>query len=95
MSQLDPISGSIVQAPMAQRNQEMDKARQMRHAQDARKNTAASGEEEVEESVPSADELPTVGDEHHAREKRKNTYGRHKPQESEVDDEGDGLDLTA
>jgi hypothetical protein len=95
MSQLNPILGSIVQTPMAQRTQEMDKARQIRHAQDARKNTAASGEEEVEESVSSPDELPAVGDEHHNRQNRKNTYTRQRPPEPEVEDEGDGLDLTA
>ena len=95
MSQLNPILGSIMQTPMVQRGQEMDKARQIRHAQDARKNTAASGEEEVEESVSSPDELPAVGDEHHNRQNRKNTYTRQRPPEPEVEDEGDGLDLTA
>jgi hypothetical protein len=96
MSQLNPILGSIVQTPMAQRTQEMDKSRQIRLAQDARKkNAAASGEEEVEESVSSPDELPAVGDEHHNRQNRKNTYTRHPAPEPETDDEGDGLDLTA
>jgi hypothetical protein len=95
MSQLNPILGSIVQEPMAQRSQAIDKARQIRHAQDAKKNAAANGDEEVEESVSSADELPAVGDEHHNRQNRKNTYTRQRPPEPEVEDEGDGLDLTA
>jgi hypothetical protein len=95
MSQLNPILGSIVQEPMAQRSQAIDKARQIRHAQDAKKNAAANGDEEVEESVSGADELPAVGDEHHNRQNRKNTYTRQRPPEPEVEDEGDGLDLTA
>jgi len=96
MSQLNPILGSIAQTPMAQRTQEMDKARQIRHAQDAsKKNTAASGDEEVEESVSSPDELPAIGDEHQHRQQRKNTYTRRRPPEPEAEDEGDGLDLTA
>jgi hypothetical protein len=95
MSQLNPITGSILQAPDMQRTQDMDKARQLRQAQDAQKNTAAHGEEEVEESVPSTDELQAVGDEHHARDKRKKNYTRHAAPEPEKDEEGDGLDLTA
>jgi hypothetical protein len=95
MSQMNPITGSILQAPMAQRAQEMDKARQIRSTQDARKNAAAPGEEEVEESVASADELPALGDEHPNRQNRKNTYTRQRPLEPEVEEEGDGLDLTA
>jgi hypothetical protein len=95
MSQLNPILGSIVQEPMMQRGQAMDKARQIRSAQDSRKNSAATGEEEVEESVASPDELPAVGDEHHNRQNRKNTYTRQRPPEPEVEDEGNGLDLTA
>ena len=79
----------------AQRSQEMDKSRQVRQAQDTKKNTAASGEAEVEESVASPDELQPVGDEHPNRQNRKNTYTRHRPPEPEAEDEGDGLDLTA
>jgi hypothetical protein len=67
----------------------------MCHAQEARKNTAASEEEEVEESVSSADALPEVGDEHQNRQKRNNTYGKRRPSEPEIADEGDNLDLTA
>jgi len=95
MSQMNPITGSIVQTPMVQRSQEIDKARQIRHAQDTRKNAAASGDEEVEESVASADELQAVSDHDHSRQKRKNTYTRQRPPEPETEDEGDGLDLTA
>jgi hypothetical protein len=95
MSQMNPITGSLMQEPIVQRGQAMDKARQIRSAQDSRKNSAATGEEEVEESVASPDELPPVGDEHHKGQNRKNTYTRQRPPEPEVEDEGNGLDLTA
>jgi len=95
VSQINPITGSILQAPGAQRAQEIDKSRQIRHSQDARKNAAAAGEEEVEESVISPDELPGVGEQNHNRQKRKNTYSRQRPPDPEPEEPADGLDLTA
>lgn len=86
-----------MQASTVQRTQEMDKARQIRRVQDvSKKNTAASDEQEVEESVSSPDELPGAGDEHHNRQQRKNTYSRRKPTDPDPEeDEGPNLDLTA
>ena len=95
MSQINPITGSILQAPGAQRAQEIDKSRQIRQTQETRKNAAAAGEEEVEESVISPDELPEVGEQNHGRQKRNNTYSRRRPPEPEPEDPADGLDLTA
>jgi hypothetical protein len=96
MSQINPILGSIVQTPMAQRQQELGKAEQIRHRQDQRKNTAASSEEEVEESVASPDELPPTAGDTHPRQQGKRTYSRKKnEEESETPADGDGLDLTA
>ena len=96
MSQLNPILGSILQTPMAERTQELGKAQQIRQRQDLRKNSAATSEEEVEESVASADELqPTAGDSH-PRQQGKPTYSRKKNEEqSETPADGDTLDLTA
>jgi hypothetical protein len=96
MSQINPILGSIVQTPMAQRQQELVKAEQARHRQDQRKNTAASSEEEVEESVESPDEVPPTAGDSHPRQHGKGTYSRKKEEEeSETPADGDGLDLTA
>ena len=95
MSQINPIMGSLVQAPAAQRLQETEKARQNRHAADLRKNTAANSQEEVEESVASADELQAAGDEQQNPRQKKGTYSRRKPHEEEEPDKPDGLDLTA
>jgi hypothetical protein len=95
MSLVNPLTGSMVQAPAAQRIQDLDKARQMRHAQETRKNAAASDEQEAEESVASADDLPPIGDESPNPRKKKGTYSRKPPQPPPEDAEGNGLDLTA
>jgi hypothetical protein len=95
MSQLNPLTASILQAPSVQRNMETDKARQLRQDEDKLKNSAATQDEEVDESVHSPDELKPSGDEHHKDKQRKNTYTRHKPPEPENPDDGASLDLTA
>jgi hypothetical protein len=94
MSLMNPLNASILQAPTAQRIQDTDKSRQMRHAQEVRKNAAATDEQEVEESVASADELPETGDQANNRKQRKKTYTR-RPPKPEPENEGGSLDLTA
>ncbi len=74
---------------------ETDKARQLRRAQDLEKNVAATQNEEADESVHSPDQLQAAGDEHQKDQKKKNTYSRHRPSESEDKPEDSGLDLTA
>jgi hypothetical protein len=96
MSQLNPILGSILQTPMAQRQQEMGRADQIRHRQDQRKNTAATSDEEVEESVASADALQGATGDTHDKQQRKGTYSRRPSQEeTQPEGESDSLDLTA
>jgi len=95
MSQLNPLTSSILQAPGVQRNLETDKARQLRQAEDKLKNSAPTDDEEMDESVHSPDGVQKPGDEHHKEQQRKNTYSRHKPNEPDATDEGTSLDLTA
>jgi hypothetical protein len=95
MSQIDPIMGSIVQAPAAQRLQESEKSRQIRHSSDLRRNATADSEEEVQESVSSPDELQPSPDQQKKGQKRKGTYSRQKPPKPQEDEHPDGLDLTA
>lgn len=95
MSQLNPLTASILQAPTVQRNMETDKARQLRQDEDKLKNSAAAPDEELDESVHSPDELKAAGDEHHKDKQRKNTYTRHRPPEPENPEESISLDLTA
>jgi hypothetical protein len=95
MSQLNPLTASILQAPVVQRNMETDKARQLRQDEDKLKNSAPTDDEELDESVHSPDGLKAAGDEHHKGQQRKNTYTRHKPPESETLEDGNIIDLTA
>ncbi|MGD0461967.1 MAG: hypothetical protein ABSB74_05725 [Tepidisphaeraceae bacterium] len=95
MSQINPITGSILQASAAQRQQETQKISQIRRVHDRAKNSAASDEEEVEESVASTDELQPSGDEQKGHQQRKGTYSRHPSSEPELNAEGERLDLEA
>ena len=95
MSQINAITGSIVQAPTVQRQQEMDKAQQIRQRQDRQKNTAASNELEVEQSVASPDQVQATVNEQHGRQPRRKTYARRHPPEPEPPTDGESLDLTA
>jgi hypothetical protein len=96
MAQINNITASILQAPSAQRLQDADKTRQIRHTRDVRKNTATSDETEVEESVTSADEVQPAADERQgAGQKKKGAYSRNPKPDSEEPTEGDHLDLRA
>jgi hypothetical protein len=95
MSQINPLAGSILQAPAAARQQESQRTSQLRTVHDRTKNSAASDEEEVEESVASADEVQPAGDEQKGNPQRKGTYSRHPSSDPEPNAEGERLDLEA
>jgi hypothetical protein len=95
MSQINPITGSIVQAPTVQRQQEVQKASQIRQAQDQRRNSAAADEEEVEQSVVSADGLQPIGDDQQGHQQGGGTYSRNRPKDSDPPGDGQRLDLKA
>ncbi|HEX4053072.1 MAG TPA: hypothetical protein VHX86_02295 [Tepidisphaeraceae bacterium] len=95
MSQINPITGSILQAPTVQRQQESQKASQIRQAQDRHRNSATADEEEVEESVSSADGLQPIGDDQQGHPQGKGAYSRGQPKDSDSDSDGERLDLQA
>ncbi|MGD0140419.1 MAG: hypothetical protein ABSD28_16235 [Tepidisphaeraceae bacterium] len=95
MSQINAITGSIVQAPTVQRQQEMGKSQQIRQRQDRQKNAAASDEQEVEQSVASPDQVQPIANEQHGQPQRRKTYARRHPAEPEPPTDGESLDLTA
>ncbi len=95
MTEINPLAGSILQAPAAARQQEAHKTAQVRSARDRQKNSAASDEEEVEESVTSTDELQPVGDDQKGHPQRKGTYSRHPSAEPEPNADQEHLDLEA
>jgi hypothetical protein len=96
MSQINPITASILQAPAAQRLADTDKTQQIRRTRDIRKNTATSNEAEVEESVTSTDEVQPSSDERQKNgQKKKAPYSRHPKPDSDKESDTDHLDLKA
>jgi hypothetical protein len=95
MSQINPFTNSILQAPQVQRQQASDKDRQVRKAQDQQKN-AALYDDRLEHQVESTEELTTIHDEDtpdpRKRRKREQQSGQQK--DSGADDEP-RLDVTA
>jgi hypothetical protein len=92
MSQLNPLTGSIVQAPQVQRNLAAEKSRQIRQAQELRRGGAAQDDHD-EPQVASAEELDPISD-HRGDNPRREPKTPHKnhPTNSE---NTEGLDLTA
>jgi len=96
MAQINSITASILQTPGAQQLQDADKTGQIRRTRDLRKNTATSDEQEVEESVASADEVQPASGEHKENGGRqKGAYSRHPKSDPDPQSEGDHLDLRA
>jgi len=71
MSQINPFTGSILQAPQVQRQQAADKDRQLRRVNDRAKN-AALNDDTLEHQVESSD---VVAPTHDAPDQQK----RHRP----------------
>ncbi|MDB5301300.1 MAG: hypothetical protein JWO87_2963 [Phycisphaerales bacterium] len=89
MSQLNPLSGSILGSVQAQRQMAVDKERQLRRARALEKNIAAR-DDELEHQVESSEEVQGVRDE---AEEQRDERKRKPPQKQ--DDEKPRLDLTA
>jgi hypothetical protein len=96
MSQINPFTGSILQAPQVQRQQSAEKDRQVRRAQDLAKNSALDSDR-LEHQVESSEELTPI----HAEQKQQRQFKRprHTHEENVKPDETDGeephIDLTA
>jgi hypothetical protein len=98
MSQLNPLTGSILQTPQVQRQQSTDRDRQARRTAEQTKN-AALADDKLDHQVESSEELTPIQKEqkHERRFKRP----KHLPGEGDdADGKGDGddephLDLTA
>lgn len=77
-----------------QRQQAAQRAEQLRHTQ--AKNSAVSSEDELQESVNSADELQPIGEKNQKEKQGKNQHPPHQPESSD-DENGqtDHVNLTA
>jgi hypothetical protein len=94
MSQLNPLTGSVVQAPQVQRNLAADKSRQMRQAQELRRGGAAQDEQE-QPQVASAEELDPISDHPDDHPPRRQPRSPHQDNPTDGSDGGEGLDLKA
>jgi hypothetical protein len=94
MSQIDPFTASVMQAPYVQRQQATEKDRQTRRAQELEKD-AALAEDELEHQVESSEELAPI----HEQQKQDRDFKRSKHEHAQETDEETGeephLDLTA
>ncbi len=94
MSQINPFTGSIVQAPQVQRAQAAEKDRQLRKLNDLAKN-AALQDDQLQREVESSQAVTPISDS--PPQKRQNRRAPARPKRREADSEaGDsGIDLTA
>lgn len=97
MSQINPFTGSIVQAPQVQRQQAADKDRHLRKANDVAKNSALA-DDRLEHQVESSDTVAPLheDDQHPDQQKRKS---KKRPASATTQDSDDQtpphVDLTA
>ena len=94
MSQINPLTGSVVQAPQVQRDQATEKSRQMRQAQELRRG-GQTEEDQYEPHVASPEELDPASDHREESQPRPKSKPRHKDQSPDEQDASGGLDLTA
>lgn len=95
MSQINPFTGSILQAPHVQRQQSVEKDRQVRQAADTAKNSALT-EDQLDHQVESAEELtPIHKDGEHDRGYKRRQGERHDQASSDDAKDPKHLDLTA
>jgi len=94
MTDINPFTGSIVQAPQVQRQQASDKDKQLRRAVDQQKNAALQGDR-LEHQVESAEELSEIHDQDtRDPRKRKKPTKPQQPVDAEDDSGGSHIDVT-
>jgi hypothetical protein len=97
MSQMNPVTGSILQTPVVQKQQTGEKVRQARFQQELQKNIAAR-DDEADLQVQNAEELVEAdGDHPNPRNPKKNQLRKPKakPDDPDEDDENPHIDMTA
>ena len=94
VSQINPFTGSILQATHVQRNQAADRDRQLRRATDLSKNAALQGDQHQHE-VESSEAIAGVHDDQ-AKDAKQRKKSPQKDQGGDDEDAGDAhLDVTA
>ena len=95
MTQINPFTGSVLQAPVVQRQQAAEKDRQIRRTQDVEKNAALQGDQ-LEHQVESTEALSEIHDEDSPDPRKRKQPAPHE-EKNRSDETGDDphLDLTA
>jgi hypothetical protein len=86
MEIVNPLAGSLAQSTTVTRQQSTDKSRQIRHAQDLRKDVAATPDS-FEHQVESTEELNPIHDEQREPDRRRRGNSHEHPRQ---DDTGPG-----
>ena len=97
MSQINPFTGSILQAPQVQRQQSSDKDRHLRRASDLSKNSALH-DDQLEHQVESSDAVTPVHEDDQKNPPQKRKPAKHPDAKSNEDSDEEHpprLDLTA
>ena len=95
MSQINPFTVSILQAPQVQRSQAADRDRQLKRATDLSKNAALAGEQ-LQHEVESSEAVAPAHEDHSKNpQQRKQPKPHASPQSNDSGDDAERLDLTA
>lgn len=94
MTQVNPFTGSIVQAPQVQRTQAAEKDRHLRKVQDLAKNAALQGDQ-LQHEVESSEALTPVHDQPPKQQRRARSRPPRSPQVDSEDPGESHLDVTA
>jgi hypothetical protein len=97
MTDINPLTSSILQTPLVQKQQTSEKARQLRLAQEMKRNVAAGqDDDESEHKVESSEELTPVDDDHsNPQSRRDKSKPRKHGDDGEDNDEESHIDMTA
>jgi hypothetical protein len=95
MSQINPFTNSILQAPQVQRQQASDKDRQLRRAVNQQKDAALQGDR-LEHQVESSEELAEIHDQDtpDPRKRKKQPSPERKNEDGGADSGESHIDLT-
>ena len=91
MTQLNPLTGSVLGGAQAQHQVETEKTRQVRRSQALQKNVALQ-DDQLEHQVESSEELSPIHDQEQGHE---NQRRRSHPDKSQRDDEKPHIDVKA
>lgn len=94
MTQINPLTGSLIQSTQVQPRQSADKERQIRRLQNLSKNTALQGDR-LEHQVESSDSLHALNDQGNGQQQRRQQHTHPKKCKADQQDEESHIDLTA